>query len=180
MLGEPPRSFEADRITRRTVGEADQFDDRARMLEKIAPHDALPGRPLGIEAEVIDALGMEVGARERFEIGPVDDRIVLEDDRLAHAATHHVLPDREMAGVAADFALAHRAALVAADRGFVDRHARRRSRAGIEEAPGERDRKSPRREGRPAGLRSEEHTSELQSLMRISYAVFCLKKKHSP
>src|SRR3546814_7247340 len=26
------------------------------------------------------------------------------------------------------------------------------------------------------GLRSEEHTSELQSLMRISYAVFCLKK----
>src|SRR3546814_850445 len=27
-----------------------------------------------------------------------------------------------------------------------------------------------------AGLRSEEHTSELQSLMRISYAVFCLKK----
>src|SRR3546814_3741310 len=30
----------------------------------------------------------------------------------------------------------------------------------------------PRRE-----MRSEEHTSELQSLMRISYAVFCLKKK---
>src|SRR3546814_5807963 len=28
-----------------------------------------------------------------------------------------------------------------------------------------------------APLRSEEHTSELQSLMRISYAVFCLKKK---
>src|SRR3546814_8323163 len=37
--------------------------------------------------------------------------------------------------------------------------------------------------GRPGGdllshvLRSEEHTSELQSLMHISYAVFCLKKK---
>src|SRR3546814_982875 len=29
-----------------------------------------------------------------------------------------------------------------------------------------------------ANLRSEEHTSELQSLMRISYAVFCLKKKN--
>src|SRR3546814_1735194 len=29
----------------------------------------------------------------------------------------------------------------------------------------------------PARFRSEEHTSELQSLMRISYAVFCLKKK---
>src|SRR3546814_1862333 len=36
----------------------------------------------------------------------------------------------------------------------------------------------PEVEGRPARLhRSEEHTSELQSLMRISYAVFCLKKK---
>src|SRR3546814_1791578 len=43
-----------------------------------------------------------------------------------------------------------------------------------------------RRRNRPAvqvpaaieqGARSEEHTSELQSLMRISYAVFCLKKK---
>src|SRR3546814_3215477 len=30
----------------------------------------------------------------------------------------------------------------------------------------------------PIGYRSEEHTSELQSLMRISYAVFCLKKKN--
>src|SRR3546814_6186608 len=29
----------------------------------------------------------------------------------------------------------------------------------------------------PRPVRSEEHTSELQSLMRISYAVFCLKKK---
>src|SRR3546814_2794937 len=33
----------------------------------------------------------------------------------------------------------------------------------------------------PPACRSEEHTSELQSLMRISYAVFCLKKKtHKP
>src|SRR3546814_9208218 len=36
--------------------------------------------------------------------------------------------------------------------------------------------RSPRRGGGGGG-RSEEHTSELQSLMRISYAVFCLKKK---
>src|SRR3546814_5000877 len=32
-------------------------------------------------------------------------------------------------------------------------------------------------QGVKTGGRSEEHTSELQSLMRISYAVFCLKKK---
>src|SRR3546814_2922094 len=35
----------------------------------------------------------------------------------------------------------------------------------------------PMRQG-IGGDRSEEHTSELQSLMRISYAVFCLKKKN--
>src|SRR3546814_9472603 len=34
-----------------------------------------------------------------------------------------------------------------------------------------------RRRWHGTGMRSEEHTSELQSLMRISYAVFCLKKK---
>src|SRR3546814_2250466 len=33
------------------------------------------------------------------------------------------------------------------------------------------------KDARPTADRSEEHTSELQSLMRISYAVFCLKKK---
>src|SRR3546814_3495427 len=44
---------------------------------------------------------------------------------------------------------------------------------------------APYREKTVAGLtlldrdRSEEHTSELQSLMRISYAVFCLKKKNT-
>src|SRR3546814_8853640 len=34
--------------------------------------------------------------------------------------------------------------------------------------------------GKISQKRSEEHTSELQSLMRISYAVFCLKKKRTP
>src|SRR3546814_3599808 len=53
-----------------------------------------------------------------------------------------------------------------------DRRARYRGRRAREEVQG----------GRPGrrrlhGRRSEEHTSELQSLMRISYAVFCLKKK---
>src|SRR3546814_1452104 len=36
-----------------------------------------------------------------------------------------------------------------------------------------------RRQEAAAALRSEEHTSELQSLMRISYAVFCLKNKNN-
>src|SRR3546814_3527382 len=49
---------------------------------------------------------------------------------------------------------------------------RRRAQAR-RERDGGRDRRALQGEAR----RSEEHTSELQSLMRISYAVFCLKKK---
>src|SRR3546814_9172132 len=49
------------------------------------------------------------------------------------------------------------------------RHDRRISRQNVNDAW---------RKGADADLRSEEHTSELQSLMRISYAVFCLKKKN--
>src|SRR3546814_5687302 len=65
-------------------------------------------------------------------------------------------------------------------------------RDDVQEAAGRRQGGHRRSKGDPAdagpavhdkaagagyGRRSEEHTSELQSLMRISYAVFCLKKK---
>src|SRR3546814_10001323 len=43
--------------------------------------------------------------------------------------------------------------------------------------PGSRIATHPHASSNLAATRSEEHTSELQSLMRISYAVFCLKKK---
>src|SRR3546814_10256682 len=59
---------------------------------------------------------------------------------------------------------AHRAAAVREPRDQRRRRLRRRVAAGL----GRRGRRR----------RSEEHTSELQSLMRISYAVFCLKKKN--
>src|SRR3546814_7633096 len=59
----------------------------------------------------------------------------------------------------------------------IDAHAR----ACLLQPPGARRRLRHRavRGSRRAHHRSEEHTSELQSLMRISYAVFCLKKKIS-
>src|SRR3546814_7196704 len=71
-------------------------------------------------------------------------------------------------------------------RGRAGRRARK-FRAGAR-GPAEKNHRRAARGGRgrarshpasPAGgaARSEEHTSELQSLMRISYAVFCLKKK---
>src|SRR3546814_10464823 len=49
----------------------------------------------------------------------------------------------------------------------------RHSRSG---AAARRRHSAPRHKTRRRRPRSEEHTSELQSLMRISYAVFCLKK----
>src|SRR3546814_9027358 len=49
------------------------------------------------------------------------------------------------------------------------------AKTGQQQIQGDRDR-DQRVEHQPAA-RSEEHTSELQSLMRISYAVFCLKNK---
>src|SRR3546814_1988542 len=52
---------------------------------------------------------------------------------------------------------------------------RRRHRAGAVPAAARRPGAEPHHR-----VRSEEHTSELQSLMRISYAVFCLKKKNTP
>src|SRR3546814_8038302 len=55
--------------------------------------------------------------------------------------------------------------------------------AGIEHAEHHREQQQTsgtrRRPLSRDGRRSEEHTSELQSLMRISYAVFCLKKKNN-
>src|SRR3546814_2005937 len=50
--------------------------------------------------------------------------------------------------------------------------------AHLEHAIGLRERAPDAIDG--LGIRSEEHTSDLQSLMRISSAVFCLHKKHSP
>src|SRR3546814_2028457 len=60
------------------------------------------------------------------------------------------------------------------DRRKRDRRFPRPARGGGHEKPG---RGSGRTDPRAPARRSEEHTSELQSLMRISYAVFCLKKK---
>src|SRR3546814_10646239 len=60
-------------------------------------------------------------------------------------------------------------ATLQATRGIADLERQIAAEAG-DQSPSEHERE-------PVELRSEEHTSELQSLMRISYAVFCLKKK---
>src|SRR3546814_9938048 len=59
------------------------------------------------------------------------------------------------------------------------RNAPRRTRLAVQRQPdpSRRHRRQCAHDARCGRDRSEEHTSELQSLMRISYAVFCLKKK---
>src|SRR3546814_6404822 len=66
-------------------------------------------------------------------------------------------------------------------RGRAARSGHRAARAGHGRTRPRPARRAGRRAGTRAGKagRSEEHTSELQSLMRISYAVFCLKKKNT-
>src|SRR3546814_7153463 len=59
--------------------------------------------------------------------------------------------------------------------GEVDRD-RRREVDRLQEAASSSSRSVSNSNQRSSAARSEEHTSELQSLMRISYAVFCLKK----
>src|SRR3546814_10377801 len=56
-------------------------------------------------------------------------------------------------------------------------HAPAKAGAAVTWKIGRQDRAAGERGRQRFPLRSEEHTSELQSLMRISYAVFCLKKK---
>src|SRR3546814_3670594 len=55
--------------------------------------------------------------------------------------------------------------------------AAQRSRGGFNDSPSRNISRFVEELADELALRSEEHTSELQSLMRISYAVFCLKKK---
>src|SRR3546814_1793707 len=65
-------------------------------------------------------------------------------------------------------------AVPAGDFGQVDLIGQRLRAAADRDRPGGEDR---RHREHQCSARSEEHTSELQSLMRISYAVLCLKKK---
>src|SRR3546814_5569974 len=81
-------------------------------------------------------------------------------------------------------AVGDEARIVALDVRYRAREHGRVARIGLEREPrrehraiGGRHERELALRGTGRALRSEEHTSELQSLMRISYAVFCLKKK---
>src|SRR3546814_70492 len=104
-------------------------------------------------------LNLELVDRLHSEVLEADDLAALDraGDEISGAADGHQIGG----AVLADGIDRHGAALGLADHGeqaLLQHHAGELVHAG-------------------GGGRSEEHTSELQSLMRISYAVFCLKKK---
>src|SRR3546814_9972433 len=85
---------------------------------------------------------------------------------LDHADDQQVAPAAEPVARIAD---AHRAPQIESEGLGLEPHPEGVAVGAVQRQPA----------GRLGGGRSEEHTSELQSLMRISYAVFCLKKKRN-
>src|SRR3546814_1256916 len=92
----------------------------------------------------------------------------------------HVAAARRLFAPRRGDAVSRRERAVAARAGARRGGGARQSGAGIAAAGRRRRRRGHARAGETLyARRSEEHTSELQSLMRISYAVFCLKKKNT-
>src|SRR3546814_3128840 len=101
------------------------------------------------------------------EIAGTDDRIILiEDIRELQCAARNVVAMRTKDGIASLTDLVRSSLRLRPDRIPI----------GEVRGPEALDLLKAWGKGHPGG-RSEEHTSELQSLMRISYAVFCVKKK---
>src|SRR3546814_6999340 len=126
-------------------------------------NDALAGRT-GTYAGATSAEGIAVkepGGLTREIIRALVDDIVLVDEPTLERAVHMLLTVQKL--VVEGAGAAGLAALIADPARWAGR------RVGLPICGGNID-------PRILSSRSEEHTSELQSLMRISYAVFCLKK----
>src|SRR3546814_7157736 len=121
-----------------------------------------------------DVFSSELGQPQRVLAGLAGVRAVLEHEHpaarrgnLAQEARHHGIPQFNILGLGlghlhgglGELDLCHDDSLERPGFQEPDRSGARENRVKFQKA------------------RSEEHTSELQSLMRISYAVFCLKKK---
>src|SRR3546814_3789635 len=98
-------------------------------------------------------------------------------DAQVGAATVHFLIDTGATAVALSRADAQRAGISPRAGEFTGTARTANGTVPLKPVTIDRIRIGPLEARNVAGARSEEHTSELQSLMRISYAVFCLKKK---
>src|SRR3546814_10223722 len=108
---------------------------------------------VGKDADIVE--GRDLLAGQRVELGDLLDLVAEEADAPRHIL---IMRRKYLQAVAADAEIAARERLVVAL--VLERDELSDDLAIV------------------GDLRSEEHTSELQSLMRISYAVFCLNKKH--
>src|SRR3546814_8476339 len=113
--------------------------------------------------------GERRGLHQAVDTPPAEEADVVADDEVVTAGICHGLQDGGL-GVRTWL---RRRWWDGAD-AQVGNHAGHRA-VGARRAPS----RSISRSASSTKRRSEEHTSELQSLMRISYAVFCLKKKHT-
>src|SRR3546814_6754729 len=151
MLRRPPRSTRTDTLFPYTT----LFRSRTRL--HLVPRDLGPGPgPAPLGDEVVDASPPLGIAGVPVLDGGVLDRGVVAGHELDHSDVQLVLV---ALGGRAALQVAHVRALLRDDEGALEL-----ARLGGVDAEVGRQ-------------RSEEHTSELQSLMRLSYAVFCLKKK---
>src|SRR3546814_4964179 len=102
----------------------------------------------------------------------------LDNSMRQHGGAHLDRPDKfereqfSISDLTTEFDCTARALRFYEDEGLISP-----SRVGLTRVYSKRDRARLAWIMRAKNVRSEEHTSELQSLMRISYAVFCLKKK---
>src|SRR3546814_6523218 len=127
------------------------------------------------EAGVIAAGARHAGDAESLERPPVVERDRGVDERRLHQIVERLLLRFGQFGAdvrdhhvpRGEHAMRRLDAIGLAAAPIMDLHARTAALPLV---------RGPHRNARQAN-RSEEHTSELQSLMRISYAVFCLKKK---
>src|SRR3546814_1311620 len=128
-----------------------RLDRLAALLElqAVASAPFVDLLPPGLQRLLVKLQLARLPGREQI----LQHRAGIADDRQVD---HHVLVDRGGVDVDVDLLGARRELVEAAGDAVVE------ARADVDHH---------------IAIRSEEHTSELQSLMRISYAVFCLKKK---
>src|SRR3546814_3267462 len=151
---------------------------------------ALPraGRRLPLAVDDVEPAGDDDSrAREGPEIGQVVEDEIAEqqrpyDLRVVERGEHRCRPapicfEDEPLGGAADEPDRQQPQPLGPDRRAPEKRQEKTAAQGADEA-GIEQRNRRGVESGDAPRRSEEHTSELQSLMRISYAVFCLKKKN--
>src|SRR3546814_967348 len=152
-------------------------------LMNIAPGKPLPLLIQGAGADDLSRLAKMKSAIEF--LARVESPRVLSDDEAAPQSATALLGTTKllvpMAGlIDKDAELARLAKQIAKLESDLEKTATRIANPNFGKAPPAVQEQAHQHQRKlAADLRSEEHTSELQSLMRISYAVFCLKKKNN-